>query len=322
MLDHLLQVKLQAQATRNLDLLLKENELCRFLKNYLIACKVEGKSPATIMIYHRVISYFIDYSLRCGLPQKAGTISANDIRLFLLDLQQKKLAPATVNAYYRAMNTFFNWLVNEGYIEKSPMLNIKPPKVPRMVVTPLNKEQITELLRWCGSVSFIDLRNRAIILLFLETGLRLAELARIQLNDIDFDNETIKVMGKGSKERLVRIGKTTQRALLKYILARSDEYPCLWLTEERKPMASSGIQTMVKRLFRYSGINGVKRGPHTLRHTAAINYLRNGGDQFTLQIMLGHASLDMTRKYVSTLGTEDMIRVHRKASPVDNLGLK
>jgi len=150
-------------------------------------------------------------------------------------------------------------------------------------------------------------------------GLTQKELANIQLDDIEFIRSTITVMGKGSKQRMVKIGKLTKKELVSYLFIRGNEPGHLWLTEERRPLTSAGIQINIKRLCKRAGITGVKRGPHTFRHTAAINYLRNGGDIFTLQIMLGHSSLTMVRRYLKTLGAEDMIRVHEKASPVDNL---
>jgi len=201
------------------------------------------------------------------------------------------------------------------------MQNIKPPKIPKKIIKPFSSQDINNLLLLCAGNKFLDLRNRAIVLLFLDTGLRLAELASIQLQDIDFDDETIRVLGKGSKERIVRMGKTTQKALLKYILSRRDDYPCLWLTEERKPLTVEGIQTAIKRLCRRAEITDARPSPHTFRHTAAILYLRNKGDIFTLQNMLGHASLEMTRRYLSSLGADDMIKAHKIASPVDNLNL-
>ena len=189
------------------------------------------------------------------------------------------------------------------------------------MVKPFTLHDIEALLRLCSGNRFLDIRNRAVLLLFLDTGLRLSELAGIQLKDLDFDRETVRIMGKGAKERLVRVGKTTQKALLRYLLMRTDMHPCLWVTEERRPMMCRGIQIMVRKLCARANIIDAKPGPHTFRHTAAINYLRNGGDEFTLQIMLGHSTLQMTRRYVSSLGTEDMIRVHKKASPVDNMRL-
>jgi integrase/recombinase XerC len=115
------------------------------------------------------------------------------------------------------------------------------------------------------------------------------------------------------------MGKVTQKALLTYLMVREDHYKELWVTEERKPLSLRGLQIAIKRLCSYAEVKSSKQGPHIFRHTAAITYLRNGGDVFTLQTMLGHSTLEMTRKYVSSLGTDDMIKAHKKASPADNL---
>lgn len=292
-------------------------DLPKLLNGYLIACKVEGKSPKTLEGYCQAISGFVLFVQGNNLPQKVSEISANDVRLFLLSLQERGLSPYSIRTYYRTLKTFFNWLESEGFIKESPMVRIRSPRLPRKIIRPFSREDIDNLLSVCSGNHFVEHRNRAIVLLFLDTGLRLAELASIQLADIDFDRETIRVMGKGAKERVVRIGKTTQRALLRYILLREDNHPCLWVTEERRPMTRRGIQIAIRRLCQRAGIVDAKCGPHTFRHTAAINYLRNGGDIFTLQNMLGHSTLEMTRRYTNSLGVEDMIRVHRKASPVD-----
>ena len=321
-IDLLLNNKTQIGSLSTLDLLPAQTELGRLLKNYLIADKVEGKSPSTLVIYCRVAGYFIQFAHANNFPDEAASITASHVRLFLLSLQERGLAPASVNAYYRALNTFFNWLVNEGFIEKSPMQTIKPPRIPRKVVKPFSRQDIDNLLLVCSGTRFLDVRNRAMVLILLDTGLRLAELAGIQVEDINLDRETIRVMGKGAKERIVRVGKTAQKALLRYVLMRDDGYPCLWVSGERRPMTKPGIQVTIKRLCHRAGVTDARPGPHTFRHTAAISYLRNGGGEFTLQIMLGHSTLQMTRRYVSSLGAEDMINAHKLASPVDNLKLK
>jgi integrase/recombinase XerC/integrase/recombinase XerD len=167
--------------------------------------------------------------------------------------------------------------------------------------------------------TFIGARNRAIILTLLDTGLRLSELANIQLNDIDFDREIIKVMGKGAKERVVGLGVKTQKALLHYLLMRKDNYPCLWLTEERKPFRAEGIQIMIRRLGKRAGITSVRVSPHTFRHTFGTQLLQNGLGEFAVQSLLGHSTLTMTRRYVATLNSEQAVQGYRKFSPVDNL---
>jgi integrase/recombinase XerC/integrase/recombinase XerD len=193
-----------------------------------------------------------------------------------------------------------------------------PPKVPKELIKPFTTQNIEDMLTLCDN-SFLGFRNRAIILTFLDSGLRLSELANIQLNDIDFERETIRVMGKGSKERIVRIGKQTQKAVLKYLLQRNDGLGCLWVTEERRPLHRWGIQTMIIRLGKRAGMVNVRCSPHTFRHTFAIMALQNGIGEFNLQWLLGHSTLTQTRRYCGTLGATEAISAHKKAGPVDSM---
>jgi len=118
-----------------------------------------------------VLGQFVRFS-----QEEREPISASSVRLFLLSLQDRQLPPHTVHIYYRSLNTFFSWLEAEGLIAKSPMANIKPPKVPRQVIKPFSQQDIENLLLLCSGDKFLDVRNRAMVLLFLDTGLRLAEV--------------------------------------------------------------------------------------------------------------------------------------------------
>jgi len=198
------------------------------------------------------------------------------------------------------------------------MANIGGPKVPKVLIHPFTSQDIDNLMLLCSGNSFLALRNRAMFLIFLDTGIRLSEMSSIRLSDLHLDSGTIYIMGKGSKERIVRIGKKAQKALFRYLLSRNDAYPNLWITEERRPMTMRGVKICVIRYCRRAVVSGARPSAHTFRHTAAITYLRNGGDVFTLQNMLGHSDLETTRRYTSSLGVEDLIRVHQKVSPVDN----
>jgi site-specific recombinase XerD len=160
------------------------------------------------------------------------------------------------------------------------------------------------------------------ILILLDTGLRLSEISNIKLRDIDLDRETIRVMGKGAQERLVRIGKTTQKALMRYILVRTDDYEELWISQEHKPMTIAGIQIILRRLCNRAEITDAKRGPHSFRHTAATACLRNGMPETYVQTLLGHRDLRMTRRYTRTINSDDVIKAHISASPVDRMGLR
>ncbi|GAG44187.1 unnamed protein product, partial [marine sediment metagenome] len=117
------------------DNLLSETGLPKLLKAYLIACKVEGKSPKTLEIYRQFINQYLQFARDNNLAD----ISTYNVRLFLLSLQERFLSPATVNVYYRTLNTFFSWLEVEGIIKESPMLKIKLPRVPRKIMRPFSR---------------------------------------------------------------------------------------------------------------------------------------------------------------------------------------
>ncbi len=169
---------------------------------------------------------------------------------------------------------------------------------------------------------FLGSRNRAIILILLDSGLRVSELAGIHLEDVDTERGWIKVKGKGAKERVVRIGSTAQKALWRYQIYRpKNQYSALWLTEEGKPMASQGIQESVRRIKVRAEVTS-EGNCHRFRHTFALAFLRKDRNPFNLQYLLGHSDLRMTRHYVSTLGAEDALKAHETASPADMLGIK
>lgn len=256
MVEHLPIDRVQLGAETGLEHLLSATPLHKSLRHYLVACLVEGKSPATVGIYRQVVCALIDYALAHNLPVEAAKVPTDDIRLYLLSLRERGLRSASINGHYRALRTFFGWLEREGQIPSSPMARSKPPKVEKLLVKPFSRQDIDNLLGVCAGATLVNVRNRAIVLLFLDTGLRLAELSGIQLGHIDFTRGVIRVMGKGAKERLVRMGNTTQKALLKYLLIRKDQHGCLWVTQFGEPMSARGAQVMIKRLCRYAEING------------------------------------------------------------------
>lgn len=319
-LDHLTNNFFYEQPISGLDLLTTSDSLISQLKSFLLSCRVEGLSPTTLKNYGYHLRSFATFCLEVNQTD-VKHITSQHIRLFLIKLQEHNNA-VSVGNYYKTIKRFFNWLIAEGLLKNHPMQNIKLPKRESKIVKPFSREDIDNLLLLCSSQRFLDLRNKAIILVFWDTGLRLFELANIQLKDINFDQETIKVMGKGAKERVVRIGKATQKALLRYLLVRKDTYPCLWVTEECKPMTAAGIQVTIKKLCHRAEITDAKCGPHTFRHTFGTQALRNGADIREVQSLLGHSTLKTTLVYVATVNSEDAIKSHRRFSPVDNFFIK
>lgn len=207
------------------------------------------------------------------------------------------------------------------------MVKIKVSKPKPKVVTPYSAEEIKKMLAVCDydyehNAKFLASRNRAIILVLLDTGIRLSELVQMTVSDIESETGHIKVLGKGAKERVVRIGKTAQKALWRYLVYRpNDGIKELWLTEEGKPLLQSGVQSLIKRIKQRASITS-QGSIHRFRHTFALGFLRADKNVFNLQYLLGHSDLDMVKRYTAALGIEDALKAHKNASPADLLGLK
>ena len=294
--------------------------LLRHIDLFLLSCKVENYSPKTIDTYKTFLGYFVDFCRSCNV----NSVEQIDMLVLMKYIERCKarVKPITVHDYYRVVKRWLNWLVKMGIIKENPGDKIGHIKYPSKIIETFNEGHIQGMLTICNDGTKNGIRNQAIILLLLDTGLRLNECASLTLRDVDIEQETIIVMGKGGKQRRVRFGKQAQKALLKYLLSRKDRLPNLWLTEEGAPLQKMGVEMIIRRIRDRAGISDVRCSAHTFRHTFAINYLRNGGDVFTLQYILGHSTLDMTQRYVASLKSEDAMNGHKKWSPVDNMKLR
>jgi integrase/recombinase XerC len=302
-----------------LNRMIRRGDLTAHLQAFLLTCKVDGLSPASLRDYNQKIGLFVSFCTGVGI-NKPKQLDAAGIRTFLAKLQETN-SQISVADYYRCVKRFLNWMVEEHVLKDNPMDVIRPPKIPKKMIAPFTPDHIKRLLLFCDERKFLGARNKAIILVLLDTGLRLSEAVNIQLADVDFDRETIKVMGKGAKERVVRIGRTAQKALLRYLLMREDDHPCLWVSEERRPLRQEGISQMLKVLKHRANLEGVRCSAHTFRHTFATRALLNGAGEFEVQSLLGHERLDMTRRYAASLRSEEAVAGHRRFSPADNMGL-
>lgn len=328
MLGHINTETPQAYSGTALDHLNAPDNLEGTLQYFLFSCQAEGLSSKTIKDYHQKLTIFIRFCHQVGITS-LREITVDHIRAFVIE-RRKMCNSFSVKDYFCTTRCFFNRLVAEGRLDKSPMDTLKTPKVPKKAIEPFTPWQIRDQLLLCDEDTFVGARNKAIILMFLDTGLRLSEMANIQQEDVPMlesihqgnpiaNPGIIKVMGKGAKERFVRIGKGTQRALFKYMLKRlekSDDYSCLWVTEERRPLHAEGIQTMIRRLGKRAGLKNVRCSPHTFRHTFATMALLNGAGEFNVQSLLGHSDLRMTRRYTASLTSERAVEAHKKFSPV------
>lgn len=276
-----------------------------WLEEYLLALKSERKAPNTVQWYKQNLEPF----LRVGDGQ---AITPHTIREYLIQLGDSGFSPSTIHGAYRSIRAFFNFLEREEILQENPITKVRPPKMPRILVKPLSETEMKAILKAATSP-----RDQAIVIVMLDTGLRASEVTGLRLEDIDSQAGRAKIMGKGAKERFVPLGFKARRALLKYIsrYRPATTHGEVFLTRQGNPMRRNSLTLLFRRLSKRAGISC---SPHKLRHTFAVVYLRNGGDIFTLQSILGHSSLEMVRRY-AYLADGDVQRVHERASPMDRL---
>jgi len=321
------------------ELMMVSIEKC--IEMYLSTLETEGKSPRYIDWLKDRLRYFCDFMVRHhGESIKVQDLTVQDGRDFLHDLMQrdvkfrdhpmKKQIPGKLKIQYihgcgRAVRSFSTWAHEEGYLEENIMRKLTLPKLPKTLPEPLSEVEMQRVLAASLDNTQERLRNFAMMMLFLDTGIRLSELVNLQVSKIDFATGEMTIFGKGSKDRRVPIGTQAKKALVDYITrergeaANPKDEDRLFLNADRNPVTPNVVEKVLQRIKKAAKVP--KLHPHICRHTFSVRYLVNGGDVFSLQKILGHTSLEMTRKYVN-LASGDVKEMHRRFSPMDNLGFR
>jgi site-specific recombinase XerD len=306
----------------------------RLVEDWLADCQIRQHSARTLEL-RRMLAERLLWFLE---EQNAAQCSRAEMRRFFAYLSNghndggrwgksqaryaKPLRPETIATYYQHLRTFFNWLVGEEYLQVSPMDKIAPPVSRPDQIKPFSTQQIAALLNATAKTKY-PRRDEAIVRFLLDTGVRVSELCGLKLQDVELIEGQAYVLGKGNKRRVVCFGRKTARALRAYLREEErtpDQH--LFLSERGQnagePFLRGGILQLIERLGKKAGIQGVRCSPHTFRHTFAIEFLRNGGNLFTLKQILGHTSLQVTNRYVS-LAQADIQSQHRQFSPGDRV---
>lgn len=279
---------------------------------YLATLVTEGKSPQYVEWLKSRLKLFNEFLKGTGRENyKLQNLTVDDGRdylHFLMDRKTRytnhpmhKVRDGKLTTYYihglgRALRSFSTWAYEEGYLEENIMRRLKLPKLPTTYPEPLSQEEIERILSACLDDTADRLRNFSIMMMFLDTGIRLDELTGLKLSRIDFTVGEMTVFGKGSKERKVPIGLQAKKALLEYLskerpdpLNPQDE-DIVYLNVDGYPITHGAVEKAFQRVRKKAGIP--KLHPHICRHTFSVRYLANGGDAFSLQIhhnILHHA---------------------------------
>ena len=262
--------------------------------------------------------------LRNSSAQKSVADADTDtVRSYMAFLHGRKLKKSSINRKISSLRAFYRFLVREGTVRNNPAQDVQTPKTEKYMPTFLSVDEAFDLLEASGSdPSLSGLRNLAMLELFYSSGLRLAELAGLNTEDLNFDAALVKLRGKGKKERIVPVGKRALEALKRYLSATEDTRRklfregmggALFLNERGGRITTRSIARIVDTATVKSGI-GRKISPHALRHSFATHLLAAGADLRSIQEMLGHESLSTTQKYTA-VNINRLMEVYDKAHP-------
>jgi site-specific recombinase XerC len=279
-------------------------------------------APRTIDTYGLAVRQLGEFLRERGMPADPTRVTREYLIEWMRHVQRPKeesgrgMSAQTALQRYRSVSRFFAWLVETDEIQESPMAKMKPPRVPEKLVPLIKEDDLRGLLKVVSRGDFESRRDKAIISLFIDTGLRLAEMAGIDLGDVDLEARELRVMGKGRRGRMVRFVRETRGDIQRYLLKRGlhsrAELDALWLGK-RGRLLPNGIYEMVRRRCRQAGIPAVH--PHMFRHTFAHEYLRAGGNEGDLMRVTGWRSRQMVDRYGASAAAERAAEAHDKYSP-------
>jgi len=290
------------------------------LARYALDARARGYSEQTIA--HTEMSVHSFEAFQGGIGD-VSRVAGDDLRHFILylknktDFDGKKLSPVSVNTYIRAVKSFWSWLEETKAVDSDQLARVPAPRFPRKIPQVFSEEQLKGLLRHAAG----NPRGRAIIELFLDSGIRLSELVGLTVDDVDINHGTVKVLGKGGKERYSYFSPQTALTLRDYFFKwrpQSQNADYFFLTEDGLALHNRGVQSILRRLGEGAGLT-MRLSPHKLRHTYATLCLKNGNNLEYVRITLGHTNIKTTSEAYLAASQLDVSQAHRKFSPVANL---
>lgn len=296
-----------------------DDYLDTWIEAFLVDRKAQNLTSGTVGFYRVKLAAFSRYC-EGQLVTHIAHITPDVIRRFLLHLEERGNQSSTIHAAYRALRAFLLWYEAETEPEgwKNPIQRVKAPKVATEPLEPVELNTVKALLSTCSGSSFLPARDRALLLFLLDTGARAGEIRALNLSDVDLMAGSVLIrQGKGRKPRTVFMGQKTRRAIRAYLKTRQDDdSPALWVTERGERISYKGLNAI---LTRRAGLAGVEKpGLHDFRRAFALNFLRNNpGEIYSLQKLMGHADLQVLRRYLAQTD-QDIQAAHRRGSPVDN----
>lgn len=275
-----------------------ETDLRYLRRSFVRHLAADRKAPETRAAYSVAIAQLESFVTDQGLPTAAPELQPGHVEAFFVSLHERQLRPATILARHHALARFFSWLVEEGELTASPMTQLPRPTAPLGQPAVLSAGQIEALLAACAGPAFEDVRDAGLIRLFVDTGLRLTEMAGLQLDDVELEADAVYLATAGRTPRAVPFERATAHALQRYLAARAAHdrahLSALWLGR-RGRLTERGVDQAVRHRGQLAGVPTIR--PRHFRHTFVQQYLAEGGDGRELMRLVGWRSRQLLGRY-------------------------
>lgn len=312
---------------------MEAGKLGNFISVYEKFATAENKSPRTIESVKNAVTKFDSFLGGCTSIE---AVQAEDLRKYIRHLQEQpkwsghplikqdhgNLSDNSIASYVRSIRSLWSWLKREKFINDNPFEQVKPPATTERIVEPLTPEDVSNLLKAIPRKEYTGYRDSCVIITMYGTGLRISEVVDLYEDNVNFDSGQIKVIGKGKKERSVFMSASVFKALYKYNLQQRPDVTSYYffVHKDGRPLTRFYFEHRMHSYVKKAGITTICT-PHILRYSFAIQFLRNGGDIFTLQKILGHSTLEMTRRYLK-IANSDVEAKMKAYSPAEQLGVR
>lgn len=287
-------------------------------------CKARKLSDKSISNYQKQLRYLLRYLEAEFQVNQVEEVRSFHIKQFLVDMADKGRKPQYINDLLKVFKTFFNYMKKEGYIKERPTASIHNMKQPKVKIITFSEDEIRKMLHYYQGRNFLNIRNRTMIALFFDTGMRLTEVMTLRPEQIREDS--IIVHGKGNKERLVPVSAYLAKALMQYQMVREAYFEAklperyLFVSKNGRKLTQEAITKVLKKAAADVGVNcNVRVSPHTCRHTFAHLQLKNGLDLYSLSRLMGHESVAITQRYLEGIKDDQVLRKAQKSGVLQNL---
>jgi len=288
-------------------------------------CQCRKLSEKTTSNYNKQVNYLLRYLEDEHNVTQLEDVKPQQIKQFLIMMQKKGRKPQYINDLLKAFKCFFKYLQEEEYTTDLITEKIKNVKQPKVIIQTFTDDEVKRMVQFYSGNDYLNIRNRTILCLFFDTGIRLNEL--ITLRDEQIHDDYILIHGKGDKERVVPKSPYLAKCLFKYQIVKKSyfEYKTLkydntFLSKNGKPLTHEAIERMVRVTGKECKVNSnIRCSPHTCRHTFAQMQLKNGLDIYALSRIMGHESISITQRYLEGLKDRDVLVAGTKTSPLMNL---